>query len=99
MATEREADGGFGRLSIWRDSAMLDDARARERGARFELRAKAESEAAIRDEYLNLLGLRPGEHVLDVGCGTGAVTRFRPIAAIPWPCYGSSSFLNGRAAA
>lgn len=29
----------------------------------------------MRAEYLNLLALRPGEQVLDVGCGSGAVTR------------------------
>jgi ubiquinone/menaquinone biosynthesis C-methylase UbiE len=66
---------GFGRLSLWRDSSRLDDKQAREHAERLELRAKAESEAAIRDEYLGLLAVKPGERVLDVGCGSGAVTR------------------------
>lgn len=65
----------FGRLSPWRDSAGLDDAQAREHGARLELRARAESEVAVRDAYVGLLGVAPGERVLDVGCGSGAVTR------------------------
>lgn len=65
----------FGRLSVWRDSSRLDDREAREHAARLELRAGAESEIAARDEYVRLLGVAPGERVLDVGCGSGAVTR------------------------
>lgn len=65
----------FGRLSVWRDSTGLDDKQAREHAARLELRAKADSEVAARDEYVRLLGVAPEERVLDVGCGSGAVTR------------------------
>lgn len=65
----------FGRLSVWRDSSRLDDKEAREQAARLELRAGAESEIAARDEYVRLLGVVAGERVLDVGCGSGAVTR------------------------
>jgi SAM-dependent methyltransferase len=65
----------FGRLSPWRDSKGLDDKQAREHGARLELRAAAESEVATREEYVGLLGITPGERVLDIGCGSGAVTR------------------------
>lgn len=65
----------FGGLSVWRDSAGLDEKQAREHAARLELRAGAESEIAARDEYVRLLGVAPGERVLDVGCGSGAVTR------------------------
>ncbi len=65
----------FGQKSPWRDSAGLDEKQAREHAARLELRAGADSEIAARDEYLRLLGVAPGERVLDVGCGSGAVTR------------------------
>ena len=65
----------FGHLSAWRDTAGLDDRKAREHAARLELRAKARDEADARDEYLRLLRVSAGERVLDVGCGSGAVTR------------------------
>lgn len=65
----------FGRLSPWRDSTGIDDKQAREHAARLELRAGADSEVAARNEYIKLLGVASGERVLDVGCGSGAVTR------------------------
>ena len=66
---------GFGQESIWRDTAAIDAERARDLAARLERRAKAEDEVAARETYLGLLNISPGERVLDVGCGSGAVTR------------------------
>lgn len=66
---------GFGHLSAWRDTEGLPDAKARELAARLEHRARAEDESSAREEYLGLFGLVPGERVLDVGCGSGVVTR------------------------
>jgi ubiquinone/menaquinone biosynthesis C-methylase UbiE len=64
-----------GRLSNWRDTKGVSAAEAQEMSGRLELRAKAADEVAARDEYLELLGLAPGERALDVGCGSGVVTR------------------------
>jgi ubiquinone/menaquinone biosynthesis C-methylase UbiE len=65
----------YGQESMWRDTATADTERARDLAARLERRAQAEDEVAARDTYLGLLNISAGERVLDVGCGSGAVTR------------------------
>jgi ubiquinone/menaquinone biosynthesis C-methylase UbiE len=60
---------------MWRDTATAGPEQARDLAARLERRAKAVDEVAARHAYLDLLDIAPGEHVLDVGCGSGAVTR------------------------
>lgn len=60
---------------MWRDTGTAGPDRARDLAARLERRAKAADEISARDAYLGLLGIADGEHVLDVGCGSGAVTR------------------------
>ena len=63
----------YGRESMWRDTATAGPERARDLAARLERRAKAVDEIAARDAYLDLLDIATGEHVLDVGCGSGAL--------------------------
>jgi ubiquinone/menaquinone biosynthesis C-methylase UbiE len=65
----------YGRESMWRETATAGPERARDLAARLERRAKAVDEIAARDAYLDLLGVASGEHVLEVGCGSGAVIR------------------------
>lgn len=65
----------YGHESLWRDTATADAEQARDLAARLERRARAEDEIAARNTYLGLLDIAAGERVLDVGCGSGAVTR------------------------
>ena len=65
----------YGQESLWRDTTTADTERARDLADRLERRARAEDEVAARDIYLGLLNISAGERVLDVGCGSGVVTR------------------------
>jgi ubiquinone/menaquinone biosynthesis C-methylase UbiE len=53
----------------------LDDATLRTVADVLELRGRHPQQIAIRDGYLSALGDLTGLRVLDVGCGTGVVTR------------------------
>jgi ubiquinone/menaquinone biosynthesis C-methylase UbiE len=67
--------GPLGRLDRWRSDQAMDEERGRELAEFVELRARSGDEVATRAAYLSTLSIRPGERVLDVGCGTGVVTR------------------------
>ena len=65
----------YGSQSLFRDTAGLDATQARELADRLELRAKSPDEIEARAAYLGLLDVAEGDRVLDVGCGSGVVTR------------------------
>ena len=65
----------YGSRSLFRNTAGLDATQARELADRLELRAKSPDEIEARAAYLGLLDVAEGDRVLDVGCGSGVVTR------------------------
>ena len=60
---------------MWKDTAGIDLVKARELAERLEARGRAADEIDARNAYLDLLDIKAGERVLDVGCGSGVVTR------------------------
>lgn len=66
---------GYGRFDLWRDSAAAELEQARRLAALLESRARDPDQVAARAAYLELAGVAVGSRVLDVGCGSGAVTR------------------------
>lgn len=65
----------LGQLDRWRSDAPPDEARFRELVDFVELRARSPDEVAMRQACLDLLQPAVDEKVIDVGCGSGVVTR------------------------
>jgi SAM-dependent methyltransferase len=65
----------YGRFDGFQDGSLAEAEKVRELIERLERRGRSPDEAATRTQYLDLLNLKPGDHVLDAGCGSGVVTR------------------------
>lgn len=65
----------YGQLDGFRDPLALGEDEIRERIERLERRGQLPDEREFRSDYLGLLEVGAGQRVLDVGCGTGVVTR------------------------
>jgi ubiquinone/menaquinone biosynthesis C-methylase UbiE len=61
----------------WNEATITaaEEATVRNQARLLELRGQGHDQATIRETYLDLLGIAPGEDVLDLGCGTGVVAR------------------------
>jgi ubiquinone/menaquinone biosynthesis C-methylase UbiE len=68
-------NSGYGRFDLWRDNADAGPDQARELARLLELRAQDPDQREARAAYLDLVGVASGMRVLDLGCGSGAVTR------------------------
>lgn len=65
----------LGQLDRWRSDMPRTAERATELADFVEVRARSVDELKTREAYLDLLEMHPGERVIDVGAGSGVVTR------------------------
>src|SRR3712207_3235320 len=65
----------YGRLDWWRQTDRAAEAAVRAQAERIEQRGRNADDVATREAYLDLLEIRPGERILEGGCGSGVVLR------------------------
>jgi ubiquinone/menaquinone biosynthesis C-methylase UbiE len=61
--------------SLWSKISQIDAKKAREMAEYFETRSRYEDQRKINNQIIDLLNPEDGEKILDLGCGTGILTR------------------------
>jgi ubiquinone/menaquinone biosynthesis C-methylase UbiE len=80
-ARQRRVSGAARRADPWRAADAQPDVATMAAG--LEVRGRDRAQARVRRRFLRFVPVRPGDHVLEVGCGTGVV--LRDVAALVGP--------------
>ena len=69
--------------SSWSETSQIDSNKAKEMAEYFESRSQYKDQKKINHALKDLLNLKNGDKILDVGCGTGILTRLIASSLFP----------------